>query len=81
MISLNDGSIERCKDCTNHIQKDIINSVENKLKVFENKIFEIKTEIYKYNFINEKKILEINQKVIGIKKELNKKAKKRKSKN
>ena len=70
MISLNDGSIERCKDYTNHIQKDIINSVENKLKVFENKIFEIKTEVYKYNSINEQKILEINQKVLDIKKEL-----------
>ena len=70
MISLNDGSIERCKDYTNNIQKDIISSVENKLKVFENKIFEIKTEVYKYNSINEQKILEINQKVLDIKKEL-----------
>ena len=71
MISLNDGSIERCKDYTNHIQKDIINSVENKLKVFENKIFEIKTEVYKYNSINEQKIIEINQKFLDLKKELN----------
>ena len=71
MISLNDGSIERCKDYTNNIQKDIINSVENKLKVYENKIFEIKTEVYKYNSINEQKIIEINQKVLDLKKELN----------
>ena len=71
MVSLNDGSIERCKDYTNNIQKDIISSVENKLKVYENKIFEIKTEVYKYNSINEQKILEINQKVLDLKKELN----------
>ena len=71
MISLNDGSIERCKDYTNHIQKDIINYVENKLKDSEDKAFQIKTEIYKYNSINEQKIMEMNQKVSQMKKELN----------
>ena len=71
MVNLNDGTIERCKDYTNHIQKDIVNYIDNKLKDFENKIFEIKTEIYKYNSINEQKILEINKKVLDTQKELN----------
>ena len=71
MVNLNDGTIERCKDYTNHIQKDIISYIENKLKEFENKIFQIKTEIYKYNSINEQKIIEINQKVVDTHKELN----------
>ena len=71
MVNLNDGTIERCKDYTNHIQKDIVSYIENKLKEFENKIFEIKTEIYKYNSINEQKIIEINQKVVDTQKELN----------
>ena len=71
MVNLNDGSIERCKDYTNNIQKDIISYIEYKLKEFEDKIFEIKTEVYKFNSINEQKILEINQKVLDTYKELN----------
>lgn len=71
MISLNDGSIERCKDYTNHIQKNIINYIENKFKEYEEKNFEIKTEIYKYKSIHEQKFHEIDKKLIEIKNDLN----------
>lgn len=71
MLSLNDGSIERCKDYTNHIQKDIIKYIDNKFKELEDKTFEIKTEIYKHNSNNEQKIMEIKEKVSQMKEELN----------
>ena len=71
MINLNDGSVERCKDYTNSIQKDIVNYIENKLKEYEEKYFDIKTEIYKYHSSNEQKFNDINTKLLEIKKEFN----------
>ena len=70
MISLNDGSIEQCKIFTNNIQKDIINYIDNKLKDYEKKFFDIKTEIYKSTSLNEQKNNDINNKCSEIKKEL-----------
>ena len=71
MINLNDGTIERCKDYINNLHKDIISSIENRLKGYEEKNFEYKTDIYQYNSDNEQKFNEINEKLKEIKKELN----------
>ena len=70
MISLNDGSIERCKDYTKNIQKDIIKYIDNKMEEYEKKNFAIKTEIYKYYSLNVQKNNDFNNKLAEIKKEL-----------
>ena len=71
MISLNDKSIERCKDYSNSIKKDTIIIVQNKLKEYDTKNFELKTEICKNKSLNEQKFKEFDEKLEEIKKELN----------
>ena len=71
MISLNDKSIERCKDYSNSIKQDTIVIVQNKLKEYDTKNFELKTEICKDKSLNEQKFKEFDEKLEEIKKELN----------
>ena len=70
IISLNDGSLDRCKDYINNMQKYITDYVENKLNEYNEKKFEIKEDIMKNNLLYEEKFKEINIKVFETKKEL-----------
>ena len=63
MISMNDKSIESCKEYISNKLKDIIIFIENKLREFEEKNLAIKTEIFKYNSIHEQKIIDTHNKM------------------
>ena len=71
MINLNDKSIERCKDYSNSIKQDTIVIVQNKLKEYDTKNFELKTQICKDKSLNELKFKEFDEKLEESKKELN----------
>ena len=70
MINLNDKSIERCKDYSNSIKQDTIVIVQNKLKEYDTKNFELKTQICKDKSLNELKFKEFDEKLEETKKEL-----------
>ena len=76
MISLNDKSIDKCKDYTNAMKNNVIEFIENKLKVFEEDRLKYKADMYNYNLKNEEKFIDFKNKINELKRgfdELNEK--------
>jgi predicted nuclease with TOPRIM domain len=67
MISLNDKSIDKCKEYTNAMKNNVIEFIENKLKAFEEDRLKYKADMYNYNLKNEQKFNDLKNKIKELK--------------